>query len=251
MKDFENRPTGARPGRVLLLTTPHTYRTRAFTAAAGRLGIETIEAIDTPAVLARRWSETMFGVDFSDPDEATTEIIAFAAERPFDAILAVDDSGSLLAARVSQVLGLPHNDPQAAEAARNKYHMRQLLSRADVPSPAFQRFFLGDDGDTIAAAVSFPAVIKPAELSGSRGVMRVDDPAQLKVALARLKQMLVTRYGGTDETPYLVEQYIPGKEIALEGLLDNGFQYNIGYGDDSKIAQELLRLKPASPVFGG
>src|SRR5882672_44646 len=107
--------------RVLLLTTPNTYRAQAFLAAAERLGVEVLIATDMQA------------------EQAVAAIVAVAAERPLNAIIAVDDNGSLLAARASAALGLAHNAPDAAEAARDKFMMRMLLARAGVPSPPFQR----------------------------------------------------------------------------------------------------------------
>src|SRR5262245_52754642 len=138
--------------RVLLLTTPNTYRAHAFLAAAERLGVDVVTATDMPAELAESWSQQL-GLDFQQLDQAVSRIAAFAAERPLNAIIAVDDSGSLLAARASAALGLPHNAPDAAEAARDKYIMRTLLARAGVPSPPFRRCSTGDDLAALAGQV--------------------------------------------------------------------------------------------------
>jgi biotin carboxylase len=137
-----------------------------------------------------------------------------------DAILAVDDSGGLLAAQASKALGLPHNDAAATEAAHNKYRMRQLLRHSDILSPQFQRFTTDDDTQRVAAQVDFPCVVKPLALSGSRGVMRVDDTAELGTAVTRLTAILDKTKSGPHQ--YLVEDFIPGVEVALEGMLDNG-----------------------------
>src|SRR5690242_16645105 len=119
------------PNRILLLTTPNSYRDRAFVDAAGRLGVEIVTALDLPSGLAGR-GECELAVDFEDFAGAAAQIADFAAARPIDAIIAVDDSGSLLAAHASDTLGLPHNAPAAAEAARDKYIMRTLLARHGV-----------------------------------------------------------------------------------------------------------------------
>src|SRR5262245_22862764 len=111
-----HEPTSARPQRVLLLTTPSSYRAEAFTAAAGRLGVDADVAVDSPRELAGGCALAM---DFAAPD-ALAAIRSYAAKHPLAAIIAVDDSGSLLAAEASAALGLPHNQPGAALAARNK-----------------------------------------------------------------------------------------------------------------------------------
>ena len=138
--------------RVLLLTTPNTYRAQAFLAAAERLGVEVLIATDMQAALAESWGQQL-GLDFQRTEQAVAAIVALAAERPLNAIIAVDDSGSLLAARASAALGLAHNAPDAAEAARDKFMMRTLLAGAGVPSPPFQRYATNDDFHALAEQI--------------------------------------------------------------------------------------------------
>lgn len=210
-----------RAGRVLLLLTARTYRAKPFLEAAARLGIEVVQAIDMAKELADFW-QVPLGIDFSQPERATQSIVDFARAKPLDAIISVDDSGSLLAAQASQALGLPHNSVAAAEAARNKYRMRQLLHRANVPAPTCQRFSTDDDLQTVAAQVAYPCVVKPLTLSGSRGVIRADSAEELMAAVRRLQRLLVSIHGDAEPQPYLVERFVPGFEVALEGMLDNG-----------------------------
>jgi biotin carboxylase len=174
-----------------------------------------------PRDLAELWNQRL-GIDFADQAAATAAIVAYAAEHPLAAIIAVDDSGSLLAARASAELGLPHNAPAAAEAARNKYIMRQLLARGGVPIPAFRLCSTGDDLARLAAEVDYPCVVKPLELNGSRGVIRADNPQEFVAAAGRLAALLRSIYPGPEPKPFLVEEFIPGFEVALEGLLDRG-----------------------------
>jgi biotin carboxylase len=130
----------------------------------------------------------------------------------------VDDSGTVLAAHAAAALGLPHNAADAAEAARNKHLMRQRFAAAGVPSPAFRLFSVHDDPQEVARAVRFPCVVKPTVLSASRGVMRADGPAQLADRFRRLRSILAREAC----SEVLVEDYIPGVEVALEGLLAGG-----------------------------
>ncbi len=207
--------------RVLLLLSPLTYRANAFLAAAERLDLEVVKGIDMPRTLAEYWNQP-FGLDFSKPDEATATIAAAAAQRPFDAVLSVDDSASLLAARASAALGLPHNAPDAALAARNKHVMREALRAGGVPVPVFQPFLLSDDPTEIAQQVEYPCVVKPILLNGSRGVIRADNPAEFVAAFTRLRAMLLDDGVDPTCTTILVEEFLPGFEVALEGLLTDG-----------------------------
>ena len=207
--------------RLLLLVSPTTYRAGAFLEAAGKLGVEVVRGIDVPRGLSEWW-DVPLALDFTDLESATAAISRYAAEMPLSAVVAVDDSATLLATAASAALGLPHNSPAAAEAARDKGIMRECFAKHQVPSPVFRRFALTDDPAQIAAQVNFPCVIKPLRLSGSRGVIRADQPVELAAAFQRVKRLLLSDGNPLQSTDILVEDFIPGFEVALEGLLTNG-----------------------------
>ncbi len=207
--------------RVLLLVTPSSYRGSAFSSAAERLGIDIVLGVDLPKALSAEWNVPL-GVDFSRPREAAHEIADFARKQPIDAIIAVDDSGTVLAALASDLLGLPSNSPDAALAARDKHLMRNLLHAEGVPVPGFRAYPATIDGAVLASEVDFPVVVKPTHLSGSRGVIRADNEQELFVALSRTRQVIEMDGQSLDETTILVEEFVPGFEVALEGLLDDG-----------------------------
>lgn len=207
--------------RVLLLMSPATYRAGAFLSAAKKLNLAVVVGVDLPETLSEYWHVPL-GLDFADPQRSLETIVEYAREHPLAAILSVDDSATELAARASTALGLPHNSPQAAEAARNKLLMRTLMSKGGAPCPVFRPFYLRDDPSWIAAQVDYPCVLKPLRLSGSRGVIRADNPAEFEAAFRRLKRMLLAEGNSEQETAFLVEDFIPGSEVALEGLLTRG-----------------------------
>jgi biotin carboxylase len=206
---------------VLLLASPATYRAGAFRDAAEAAGVEVLQGVDLPRALAERW-QTPLGFDFSDPEEAAQQIVEFARQTPVDAILSVDDSASLIAALASAALGLPHNPPGAALSARDKGVMREALAAGEVPCPVFRRFRTADNPAWVATQVTYPCVVKPLRLSGSRGVMRADGPEQLVAAFERLCRLLALEGDTPGADQVLVEDFIPGVEVALEGLLTHG-----------------------------
>lgn len=210
-----------RPPRVVLLASPATYRSGAFLAAARRLGLEAVQATDTPEVLAERWGMPL-ALDFARPEAAVAALAAYAEQHPIDAVLALDDSATMLAARAAAALGLPHNDPDAALAARDKWVMRQALRRGGVPVPEFRRYPLTADPRTVAGEIPFPVVLKPTTLSGSRGVIRADDRNAFVQAWERTRRIVLREGASPENGELLVEQYLPGVEVALEGLLTGG-----------------------------
>ncbi|HEX8996423.1 MAG TPA: ATP-grasp domain-containing protein [Ktedonobacterales bacterium] len=239
----------ASPKRLLLLVSPSTYRAEAFMEAARALDIEVVRGLDLPAQLADEWGAPL-KTDFADIESATSAITGFAREHPLDAIVPVDDSATLLASRAAAALGLPNNPPEAAEAARDKGIMRAKMSAAGVPCPVFWRFHLTDDPQRIAEAVSYPCVVKPLRLSGSRGVIRADNPAELVAAFERTKRILLGDGFPLESTDILVEDFIPGFEVALEGLLTAGELHTLAIFDkpdplDGPFFEETIYVTPS------
>ena len=203
--------------RLLLLVSALSYRSTAFCQAAQRLDVEVVQALDLPTELADYWHVEL-GVPFAEPDRAVDDLVAYAAEHPLDAIVPVDDGATIIAARAAQRLGLAYNSPEAGLAARDKFAMRTAFAAAGVPSPEFRLVGVDEDVAALAASMAYPCVLKPTRMSGSRGVIRADDPASFAAAFARIKRLLEAEGG----TQLLVERFIPGFEVALEGLLTEG-----------------------------
>ena len=207
--------------RALLLMSPSTYRAGAFLSAARDLNLEVVVGIDLPETLSEYWHVPL-GLDFLDQESSVQTIVDYARQHPIAAIISVDDSASEIAARASAALGLAHNSPQATEAARDKLLMRRLMAAGGTPGPIFRPFLLGNDPVWVATQVAFPCVVKPLRLSGSRGVIRADNPEEFVVAFNRLKRLLLAEGYAEEVTSILVEDFIPGFEVALEGILTHG-----------------------------
>ncbi|PZC49882.1 MAG: Biotin carboxylase [Chloroflexi bacterium] len=211
--------------RVLLLIPSASYRAHDFLAAAGRLGLDVAVASDVGQPL-NAFPERSLTADFSDVEAGAATIARYADSYPVDAIVPVDDGGTALAARASELLRLPANAPTAVGATRNKAELRQLLAEAGLPSPAFRVCAFNEDAAAVATELSFPVVVKPLALAGSRGVMRADDAGAFVAVVERLRRMLeqpaTAAACGATADRYLVEGYLPGDEVALEGLLLDG-----------------------------
>ena len=216
--------------RVLLLLPTRTYRATDFLEAALKLNVEVVVASEEAATTADLSPRHTLVLDFSEPTAATRIIVEFSETYPIAAIVGVDDDTTLLATAASEALGLPHNPVDSAKATRNKYLLRHTLATNGVSVPAYQRVSIHDDAAEIAAKlgtdthVSFPCIIKPLSLSASRGVIRADTPAEFVEAFQRTTKLLHALQESTDPPAQylLVEDYIPGIEVALEGMLLDG-----------------------------
>ena len=212
--------------RVLLLLPTRTYRAHDFMEAARRLGVAMVVGTDRQQAFAALFPGSHLRLDFLRPRQAVRAIVAFARSYPLDAVVAVDDDGTLLAAAAAKALGLPHNPVAAVAATRNKHRLRRKVAAAGLLSPRFERLSVADDPVRVASRMPFPCVLKPLHLAASRGVMRADDADQFVAAFERLAAILrtpdVVQRNGRLARHVLVEAFIPGTEVALEGLLVGG-----------------------------
>jgi biotin carboxylase len=201
----------------VLVLTSHSYRLEAFLKAAQRVGVRVTVGQDVPP--AHRGAEAgRLRLDFRDPEHCISQAQAWAHAHPLHAVIPTDDATVILAAQLSEELDLQHNSIESAEAARDKLRMRQRFAARGANSPWFRAYAVNADPAEIAPTLTYPCVIKPICLSGSRGVMRVDSSAELPERWARLAKILATVPSDT----VLIEGYLPGAELALEGLLDHG-----------------------------
>ena len=212
--------------RVLLLLPTTTYRAHDFLEAAKRLGVEVTVASEEPSAVADLNPAGLLTMDFRDAEGCARIARDSARSRPIDAVVGVDEDTVVAAAAISEALTLPANPPEAAAAARNKAVLRRMLETARVPTPRSRLFHVSDDPEAAVRAVAYPCVLKPTFLAASRGVIRADDPASFRRAWDRITRILVQRdvaaKGGDAANEILVEEFVPGPEVAVEGLLRDG-----------------------------
>ncbi len=207
--------------RLLLLIPTTTYRTEDFVEAARKLDVDLVIASDRPNVMSAEFPDHLLTLSFSEPEAAAKEIGRFAERRPLDAVVPVDDLTTEVAAAIGQTLGLRANPIGAVSATRNKLRMRELLARSG--------------------------------LSASRGVIRADSEPDFVAAFERIRAILrspeVSDLGeGTDRI--LVEAFIPGTEVALEGLLEEGRLHTLALFDkpdplDGPFFEETIYVTPS------
>ena len=212
--------------RVMLLYATTGYAGRDFREAARRLEVACVLGTDRCRVLEDPWGDGAIPVRFEEPEKAARAIVEFARTTPLDAIIPVGDKPTLVAALASAILGLPHNPPEAAEACRNKFQARQRFRQAGLPVPWFTRFPIAADPHNLLPQVRFPCILKPLCLSASQGVIRADGPEAFAAAFRRIQAVLCTPAVRRLKDPaadwILVEGFIPGREVAVEALLDRG-----------------------------
>ena len=216
----------------LLLIAPHgSYRTMRYLQAAARLNLGAIIVSEGEHSIVSEYAQGIH-VQFNQPEQAVESILNEISRSGSDvvAVIGTDDSVVEIAAIVAQQLGLAHNDIRSARLARRKDLARDALKENNVAIPEYQLVHIEKTlqqatNNTLGlSACLFPLVVKPVALSASRGVIRVNNQDELISALQRVKNILAlqTDLDLFEQQQVLLEEYIHGDEIAVEGVVENG-----------------------------
>jgi biotin carboxylase len=225
--------------RILLFAATTGYQTRSFTDAAERLGVEVILATDRCHIMDDPWGDRAIAVKFDEPEASALHVAEALGDRAANGVIAVADGPTLTAAHTAVRLGLAWHSPAAAAVTRDKHGMRTLFENAGLPVPRYERI------SAPHTSIGFPCVLKPLHLSGSRGVIRANNPAEFAEAHRRICRIL------HNEAPVIqVEQYIAGREFALEGLMNHGVLQTLAIFDkpdplEGPFFEETLYITPS------
>jgi len=223
---------------VLLLVPARTYRAADFLTAAARVEAELVIGSDGALPLG---GLPVVRADPGDPDRSASHLVIAAGR--VDAVVAADTPMLALAATVAARLGLAHNPVEAVVAATDKTQQRRRWEDAGIPQPAFRIVPAAASEVSLrhaAARVGYPCVVKAVSLSASQGILRANDPASAVAAARRIRRILATA-GRPASEPLLVEEYVPGWELSIDGFLD---------GDDLAVIAVFDKPgTPAGPTF--
>jgi biotin carboxylase len=233
--------------RVLLLVPARSYRAADFMLAAAKMGLDLLVASDGALPVG---GSPVIPVHQGDPDRCADQVAARCG--PVDAVVAADSPMLLLAAAVAARLGLAHNPAGALRAAADKARQRQCWADAGLAQPRY-RIVPEHAPDAAvwqaAAATGFPCVVKAVSLTAGQGVLRADDAAQAVRAAARIRRVL-TAAGQREAGSLLVEEYLPGPEVSIDGLLTDGALTPVAIFDkpampDGPTFEETLLVTPS------
>ena len=241
--------------RLLLLIPTTTYRTEDFVDAARSLDVDLVIASDRPNVMAGEFPDHLLTLPFADPAAAAREMRGYAARRPLDAVVPVDDATTVVASAIGEALGLRVNPLAAAQATRDKQVMRELLARGGGAVAVVHRG-AGRRGSARARRGARALPVR-AQAAGALGEPRGDPgrrrrrpswpPSRASAAI--LREPDVAALGeGTDTI--LVEGFVPGSEVALEGLLEDGALRTLALFDkpdplDGPFFEETIYVTPS------
>lgn len=212
--------------RLLLFTAKLGYQARSFDEAARKLGVDLVFVTDRCHQLDDPWGDRAIPVHFETPDAAAYSVLELVRGQNIDGVLVLGDRPAVAAAYVARGLGILHNHPASVEACRSKLRMREVFREAGLRVPWFRAVPLSPTPEPSLLGITYPCVAKPLSLSASQGVIRANSRQEFIAAAARIRRLLespeirATREPNLDQI--LAEGYIPGREVAVEGLLTDG-----------------------------
>jgi len=192
-----------------------------YIAAAKKLGIAIKIASHGEHSLVNEIAEGIH-INLDSTEAAVNTIVSSSAKYNFCGIVAADDKATEIVAKAAKALNLPHNPPDAVHLTRWKHKARKVLEQAGLPVPRHWVATFSDIRKDKLPDISFPCVIKPLNLSASRGVIRCNNEKELKEAAERVSKIVENQNEVDSKSKALIESFIPGKEVALEAILQQG-----------------------------
>ncbi len=232
--------------RILLVAATTGYQTQMFVEAAERLDLPITLATDRCHVLDNPWGDNALPIRFDDPESAAQAISKLPK---FDGIVALGDRPARVAAVIAEQLGIRYNSVDSVSACSDKYLARLRFQAAGLLVPTFYRARLDKGAERAAEQSTYPCVLKPLGLSASRGVIRANSRQQFVAAFHRI-QAILSAPERVRARFIQVESFIPGRELALEGLVVDGKLHVLALFDkpdplDGPFFEETIYVTPS------
>jgi biotin carboxylase len=217
-------------GRTLLFVGAGRHQRRAILQAKA-MGLRVVAVDRNPDALGLAEADVTRVVDFSDPEA----VLKATARLKLDGVMTVSaDRAVPVVAAVAEARGLPGIGVETAHLMTNKIAQRRRLADAGVPQPRFAALRTVSETRRAAEEVGFPAVLKPADSGGQRGVFRVESVDDI---YAHLHEALVA--SPTEEA--ILEEFVDGTEMNGIVLARGGETIPLTLSD---------RLRPPGIGFG-
>src|SRR5262249_8117267 len=198
---------------------------------AKQLGLRVVAVDRNPDAVGLPHADDGHVVDFADVEA----VIAVAKQYSIDGVLTVSaDRAVPVVAAVAEALGLPGIGTDTAHAMTHKLAMRRLFAERGVPQPGFAAVRTWSERQGALAQTGLPAVLKPADSGGQRGVFRID-------SLAALEAHLPAALAESRTAEAILESFHDGLELNGLAVSRNG---------DVELLTLSDRLRPPGIGFG-
>lgn len=181
---------------------------------ANELGLKTVVTDYNENAPGMKLADYPIVMSIRDIDGTVRVLKEFNKKVKIDGVLTIGTDASMTVAAVANALGLPGIPFENAEAASNKYKMRQRLKEHNVPIPNFFKCWSFDDLKKAASKLGYPFVLKPVDNMGARGVIKIEHEGMLEFAFNHAK-----RCSPCGEL--IAEEYMKGDELSIDAIVFN------------------------------
>ena len=206
------------------------HQRRAIAQARDR-GLRVVAVDRNPDAPGLALADVPEVVDFVNVDA----VEAVARRQEVDGVLTISaDRAVPVVAAVTERLGLPSIGTEVAHRMTHKIAMRRTLAEEGVPQPSFAAVRSLAEGRAAIATVGLPAVLKPVDSGGQRGLFRIEAPGDLESHL----------HSALAESPAreaILEAFVEGTE--MNGIV-------VARGGETRLLTLSDRLRPAGVGFG-
>jgi biotin carboxylase len=216
--------------KTVLFVGAGRHQRRAILRAK-ELGLRVLAVDRNPDALGLREADEGFVVDFSDVDA----VLAAVAGTEFDGVLTVSaDRAVPVVAAIAEARRLPGIGTETAHLMTHKVAMRRRLAEDGVPQPRFAALRILSERHRAADEVGFPAVLKPADSGGQRGIFMVESVGDIETHLHEALAASPTQEA-------ILEEYVEGTE--MNGIV-------VARGGEAETLTLSDRLRPPGIGFG-
>jgi biotin carboxylase len=220
--------------------------------AARRLGYD-IVMIGRPGAVpdwARTFVDELVVVDTFDLEASLAAARELAARHPVHGVANWTEMDVELVAHITRALDLPGIPPDAARRCRNKFAMKQALAHLDGVLPRFARVTSLEELEAAIGTIGYPAVVKPAGGSGSKGIFELHGADDLEPAVQHLLRIahpdfdvVFRQFPGE----LIVEEFLDGDEFSVEAFVQDGRVEIVGVTDKVTSPGFHLELRHVFP----
>lgn len=181
--------------------------------AGKKLGYHVITSGNRPQELGHKFSDEYVPADYSDKEA----ILRLAKTLNVDALCACcNDFSALSCAYAAEKLGLPgHDSYEISKLIHHKDQYRRFAQENAIATPRAQAFDSKTSAENPIRDWTFPLIVKPVDLSGGKGMTKIDTPGSLGRAID--KALLQSK-----QDRFVIEEFIEGSRHGYSAFLHNG-----------------------------
>ena len=217
---------GSIQGKTILLVNTGSIKKRFILQKLKKLGL-TIVCLNKEKNWAQPYIDHWVLTEKNSYTEVTNALKTFMAEQPevhIDGVLTFWEDDVLLTSRIADrfnLIGVPY---AVSKKVRNKFLFREFCKEFGLPTPKHTLIKSANDINNLPEDIHFPLVIKPVFGASSAYVVKVENKEEMTNTYNYIRKHMSANVESAlaDGLDILAEEYIPGDEVDVDIVLQNG-----------------------------